>query len=156
VGLGEVEELLPRLADTPAEEPARAQGQPGLDDLKAAAPGIGPGVEEHGDAAQAIRRDPHRQRQQRQRGRGHGREVAPAGAAEIEHGEGDGHEREAGPEVRLGQDQRGQRGGHGQGRQEAPPHVAQLVAPPGQEGGQVDHQGQLGQLGGLERHRPQA
>jgi len=50
----QVEELLLRLADAAAEEAAAAERQPRLDDLKAAAPRVAPGIDEGRDAPQTV------------------------------------------------------------------------------------------------------
>ena len=46
MGLGQVEDLLDRLAEAAAEEPARAQRDLALHGLEARAAGVAPGIEE--------------------------------------------------------------------------------------------------------------
>src|SRR5439155_705432 len=69
VGLRQVEQLLPAAADALADEAAVAQGEPRLDDLKAAAARVAPRIHERGDPPHAVGRHPHREHDQRQRQR---------------------------------------------------------------------------------------
>ena len=113
MGLGQVEDLLHRLAQADAEQSARSQGDLPLDRLEAGPAGVRPGVEEGGQPGAAIGLD---QREQRHHGDG---------------GSGDSHqgaERHA-----AGDQERGDREGDDQGR-------AEVGLGADQHAGQPDHE----------------
>ena len=134
---------------------AVAEGQPGLDDLEAAAARIGPRIPEGGDPAQPVRRGVDRQGQQRQRRRDRPRQVAHGAAGQVEQPERERDQRQAVAEVGLHQHERGEAAGHQQRWQEPAPDVGDLLLAARHERGEVEDQRHLGELGRLERHRSQ-
>src|SRR5437667_2522739 len=148
----EVEELLAGRADALAEDPPVAEREPGLDDLKAAPAGIRPRVEERDDAAQPVRRGPDRQHERRQREREDEAQVAHPAAREEQQREREGDERQAVPEVRLSEDEHRQEASHRERRQEPAAEIGDRLALAREKRGQIEHEGELGQLRRLARY----
>ena len=82
-------------------------------------------------------------------------QVPDSHARQEEQPERQGEQGEAVAEVGLEQHEAGQSSRHQQRRHEPPPELAELLAAPRQERGQIDDQGELGQLDRLEGHRPE-
>ena len=151
VGGGDVEELLPRRAESDAGESAGTEGRDEVDDLETGFLGDLFGVEEGADALHAVASDGDDAEEHRRAADHQHEHVAHGRAGEEEHdhaGAGDGGE---GSEIGFEHQQSADHADdHAEGG-ETEGDALDLVALGGEPGGDVDADGEFGELGGLER-----
>ena len=155
MGFGQIKHLLPAGAHAHAEKAARADGQQGLHQVVARIGGIGERIQKGQQTAQTVRLED---------GQGHG-----AGAGQ-DHGEeqidearapGQTHEEQnaghhhGAAEVGLQQQQAAEQARHGKGRDDAPAEGLDQCLLGTHEIGQIQGQGDLDELHGLQVHGPQ-
>ena len=152
VRIGEIAELLLALAEPDAEQLSRAEPDERLSDLPARFLGGRPGVQERQHACHAVLRGGDGAEQQRQRSGADEEEVADAGAG-GEHDDADQHRHEhRHGEIGLEKDEPRDGSDDHEERQHTELEGADLLALLGRERRGPHDEGELGQLGRLQRH----
>ena len=171
LGLGQVQKLLPPVAQPQAGDPAGANGHQGLDGLHTLVQGIVPGVQPCGNSGGHVVRPQDDDRQGRAHGYSAGHEPAHGDAAGKQNGRRDDHHLDGGGHVVLHR----QDADHHQDDKEigdqlkkadalqkvakpahggVPPEAqGGALVPSGQPGGKVEDEPHFAQLGGLPLHR---
>ena len=148
--LGQVEHLLPALAEADAPQPPRAEGDERLHELEPDAARVERGVQEGEEPLRPVAGSRRLEEDERQgREDGH-REVPYADAAREEHQEEEADRQRRGAEVRLEQEQPRHQANHHAVRHDADREVRYPLALLAERARQVEDQGHLGRLRGLQ------
>ena len=145
----QVELFLHAVAQTDAEPFTTTEGNQRLAQLVTGTVLISPGVDEVGQTLQAIGLTGHHQHAKAEyagRQRNKAQQVDPT---EEQHGDGRANQHHSSAEVRLGQQQRGNRAQHQHRLDKAGELLADFFLTTHQVGGDKHHAKQLGQLGWL-------
>ncbi|MCY1408945.1 hypothetical protein D9M71_242790 [compost metagenome] len=146
----QVELLLHAVAQAHAQPFAAPEGDQCLAELVAGAELVGPGIDEVGQALEAVGLAGHHHHADHHHANDHRQEAQQADAAEKQHGDAGADQHHGGAEVRLGEQQAGHQAEHDQRHEQTLPFVLHVRLPAYQVAGQIDHGEQLGQLGGLD------
>src|SRR5690606_29077356 len=153
MGFGQVELLLDAVAQSDTEPFATTEGDQRLGKLVAGAVGVVPGIEEAGQALEAVRFEQHQQCRHAAQRAEQQDEAEQPDTPEEQHAGGGTHEDHGGAEVRFDDQQPGHGTEHQEGLDEAEPFLFDLVPAVHQIAGQEHHGKQLGQFGRLHVHR---
>ena len=155
VRLGEVEHLLPALAEPHTPQAPRAEGDERLLELEVDTERIAVGVKEGDDARPAIGRLPRHRDQRRERRQRRERHQPGRHPAHEEHEDEQPHRERGRPEVGLEQHEPGDQPHHQVVRHDAELEGGEARALLHQRARQVQHERELGELGGLDAERAQ-
>ncbi|MDP3793413.1 MAG: hypothetical protein Q8R07_01535, partial [Candidatus Uhrbacteria bacterium] len=153
MGAGDVEELL--AADPPAQagDAAAAQGDKQLEDVEAVALRVGLRRDEGGYPVQPVVLHQDHEVADGDAAHHEERQVAQRRPGDEEQRARREDDDDSGAHVRLHDHQAADHAHHHHERHEAQAELADVLAASGQPGGDVDDDGQLGELAGLERER---
>ena len=153
VGLGQVEDLLHRLARAQAEQPARTQRDLPLHRLEARVGGMRPGVQERRQPRAAVGLEQREQEDEPGRARRQRPQVAHRHARRDEHRRHREPDDERGPQVRLRRDEQRRRARDQQERADDPLERLQALRLPREQPRCVEDERELHDLAGLELQR---